>query len=98
MWVLFLPWKGVLLTLNPSLLLFVVIPGKMKEGKTLSLYIRAELLHAEKDLEWRSESVKTTYVLDEGADAVWDARFEWEYEQDELAFLRFVSLLHPSFR
>jgi hypothetical protein len=30
--------------------------------------------------------------LETGADIMWNAGFEWEYESDELAFLRYLCL------
>ncbi|KAF8175794.1 PLC-like phosphodiesterase [Pholiota molesta] len=61
-----------------------------KAGKTFSAYIRAQLFHANGDIVWQSKTVKTHHSLDTGADILWQERFEWEYETDELAFLRLI--------
>jgi phosphatidylinositol phospholipase C delta len=58
----------------------------------LSIHPRT-LLHSSgsEQLQWLSKSVRTTHVPPQGADFVLppDARrFEWEYESDDLAFLR----------
>lgn len=65
-----------------------VQPPNGRQNKTYSSYIRARLFHAEKDLDWRSKTVKTRDVPGEGGDIMWNERFEWEYDADELAFLR----------
>lgn len=54
-----------------------------------STYIRAQLLHATQDQEWRSATVKVRDMPGSGADVMWNGQFEWEFENDELAFLRF---------
>lgn len=54
------------------------------------MYLFAELLHAAGDLEWRSKKVKTQHIEGEGADVMWQSQFEWEYDTDDMAFLRFV--------
>nr|GAT50216.1 PLC-like phosphodiesterase [Mycena chlorophos] len=65
-------------------------PPKGKESKSFSTYVTAELLHAEQDLKWRSETVKTQDFPGDGADVMWNEKIEWEYTKDELAFVRFV--------
>jgi len=61
-----------------------------RSGKTFSTYMLAQLLHAGGDLEWRSKTVKTQHTEGEGADVMWQSQFEWEYEVDDMAFLRFT--------
>lgn len=59
-------------------------------GKAFSVHLRAQLFHAGNNLEWRSTTVKTQHTEGEGADVLWQSQFEWEYDTDEMAFLRFV--------
>jgi len=61
-----------------------------RTGKTFSTYIRAQLFHEKGDIEWRSKSVKVQHHVDEGADVLWQEQLEWDYEIDEMAFLRSV--------
>ena len=61
-----------------------------RSGKTFSAYLIVQLLHAGTDLEWRSKTVKTQHTEGEGADMMWQSNFEWEYDIDDMAFLRFV--------
>ncbi|KIM44041.1 hypothetical protein M413DRAFT_443101 [Hebeloma cylindrosporum] len=63
-----------------------------RAGKKFSTYVRAQLFHASGDLEWRSKSIKTQHSIETGANVVWQSQFEWEYENDELAFLRLLIL------
>ncbi|KAG5641631.1 hypothetical protein DXG03_004567 [Asterophora parasitica] len=67
-------------------------PPNGRTDKNFLTYIRAQLLRADKspDKEWRSKTVKTRDVPASGADAIWDGAFEWEFEDDELAFLRLI--------
>jgi len=69
-----------------------------RTGKTFSTYVRAQLFHASGDLEWRSKSIKTQHSIETGANVIWQSQFEWEYENDEMAFLRYMHLLRPIFR
>ena len=39
-------------------------------------------------LGWKSKVIKTEDVAGQGADALWNENFEWEYDSDDLAFLR----------
>jgi phosphatidylinositol phospholipase C delta len=64
-----------------------------RAGKTFSTYVHAELFHASGDLEWRSKSIKTQHSMEKGADVIWRSQFEWEYENDEMAFLRYIQTL-----
>ncbi|KAF9068268.1 PLC-like phosphodiesterase [Rhodocollybia butyracea] len=57
---------------------------KGHENNPFHVYVVAELYHSQQDQTWRSKTVKTA---DEG-DAMWNEEFEWEYENDELAFVR----------
>ena len=61
-----------------------------RSGKTFSAYLIAQLFHAGGDLEWRSKTVKTQHTEGEGADMMLQSKFEWEYDIDDMAFLRFV--------
>ena len=42
------------------------------------------------NLEWCLKTVKTQHTEGEGADVMWQSKFEWEYDIDDMAFLRFV--------
>ena len=44
-------------------------------------------------LRWKSKSIKVGHHPEDGADGVWNETWEWEYERDELAFIRYVSHL-----
>ena len=63
-----------------------------RAGKTFSTYVLAELFHASGDLVWRSKSIKTQHSMETGADIIWQSQFEWEYENDEMAFLRYIHI------
>jgi phosphatidylinositol phospholipase C, delta len=55
----------------------------------LSAYVRAQLFHKTADQEWQSKVVECKGVsADTGADMMWNERFEWLCDRDELAFLR----------
>ena len=60
-------------------------------GKPFSAYLRAELLHSGGDREWRSDDVQTTPDADNRVDVSWQTQFEWEYEVEEMTFVRYVS-------
>ncbi|KAF9472618.1 PLC-like phosphodiesterase [Pholiota conissans] len=69
----------------------VLVPAPNgRAGKSFSSYIRAQLFHSNGDVSWRSKTIKTNHSLETGADILWQERFEWEYEIDDLAFLRLV--------
>ena len=74
---------------------FLVPAPNGRAGKTFSTYVRAQLLHASGDLEWRSKSIKTQHSVETGANVTWQSQFEWEYENDEMAFLRYVPSFDP---
>ncbi|KAJ7479758.1 PLC-like phosphodiesterase [Mycena latifolia] len=63
-------------------------PPNGRAEKGYAAYVAAELFHAQQDQKWRSKTAKTHDVHRVGADLVWNERFEWEYEADDLAFLR----------
>ncbi|KAG1745034.1 PLC-like phosphodiesterase [Suillus paluster] len=51
-------------------------------GRTeFSSYVHAELVQSSKNQDWRSEHVKC-------ADVMWNGSFEWEFEEDDLTFIR----------
>ncbi|KAF5391498.1 hypothetical protein D9757_002414 [Collybiopsis confluens] len=54
------------------------------EDKVCDAYVKAQLLHHQQDQKWKSQTVQTT----EEGDAMWNETFEWEFVQDELAFIR----------
>ncbi|KAG6812816.1 hypothetical protein H0H92_000274 [Tricholoma furcatifolium] len=65
-------------------------PPNGRGNKTFNTYIRAQLLSSEKEKEWRSPTVKVQDVPGAGADVVWDGDWEWEFVNDDLAFLRLI--------
>jgi phosphatidylinositol phospholipase C delta len=77
------------------------VPRPDKKDK-FSAYIRAELFHSGEKQEWKSKVVKVTDVPETGADISWTEneeeiqiqRFEWEYESEDLAFIRYVDSFH----
>lgn len=69
-------------------LIAIVPPPNGRANKSYSAYIQAELFHSAQNQEWRSKTVKTTDVPGNGADIMWNEKFEWEFEADSLAFLR----------
>jgi hypothetical protein len=65
-------------------------PPNGRAEKSYSAYLTAELFHAQQDQKWRSKTVKTQDGHNLGADIMWNENFEWEYEADDLAFLRYA--------
>ncbi|KAJ2929525.1 hypothetical protein H1R20_g7581, partial [Candolleomyces eurysporus] len=41
-------------------------------------------------LRWKLNSIKVEHHAEDGADGIWNETWEWEYERDELAFIRFL--------
>ena len=70
--------------------IFAVPPPDDRKGKSYHTYVRADLLHSEKNQSWKSKSIEVTDTPDQGADVVWNEKFEWEFDDDELAFLRCI--------
>ncbi|KAF7971854.1 hypothetical protein HWV62_19794 [Athelia sp. TMB] len=68
------------------------IPPPEKHN-SFSAYVRAELLHSKGDREWKSQHVKAKDVAPEvGADFLWNEQFEWEFESEDLTFVRLMIL------
>jgi phosphatidylinositol phospholipase C delta len=65
-----------------------------KEHTEFTPYVHAELFSSSKDQDWRSERFKCKHVPEEGADVMWNDRFEWEFEEDDLTFIRLRVLRH----
>ncbi|KAL0947956.1 hypothetical protein HGRIS_010585 [Hohenbuehelia grisea] len=65
-------------------------PPDDRRNKSFHTYVRAQLYHASGVQKWRSKSVKTKDTPGDGADILWNERFEWDLEADELAVLRLV--------
>lgn len=61
-----------------------------RSGKLFTTYIRAQLCHENGDIERRSRSVKVQHDVNDGADVLWQEQLEWDYDIDEIAFLRSV--------
>ncbi|OAX39838.1 PLC-like phosphodiesterase [Rhizopogon vinicolor AM-OR11-026] len=59
-----------------------------------SAYVHAELFHPMNNRDWRSEHVKCKNVPEDGADVMWNDHFEWEFEEDDLTFIRLRILRH----
>jgi len=73
-------------------LLASVPPPNGRGDQQFGVHIRAELLHTQDDIVWCSEVIMTGAKVDVGADVAWsDARFKLEYDEDDLAFLRYVA-------
>lgn len=68
----------------------LTVPSPNKDG-SFSAYVRAELFHPKGNQEWKSKAVKVKNTAAVGADIMWNGQFQWEYESEELAFIRFVS-------
>ncbi|KAL0066276.1 hypothetical protein AAF712_006707 [Marasmius tenuissimus] len=60
------------------------------EGGSFHAYITAKLYHAQQEQKWKSKSVKTKDVLGVGSNIMWNERFEWVFEEDDLAFVRLL--------
>jgi len=71
---------------------YVVPPPKDHENESYSAYVKAELLHSKQDQDWKSKSIKAKDVPGQGGDFTWNDKFEWEFEEDDLAFIRYVTL------
>ncbi|KAJ7583892.1 PLC-like phosphodiesterase [Mycena floridula] len=65
-------------------------PPNGKVDKTYSAYVKAKLFHSTKDQEWTSSKVKTKDTPGEGANVTWNEDLEWEFESDELSFIRLL--------
>jgi len=56
-----------------------------------SSYVRVELMHTKSTHQWKSKSIKAKAASKEaGIDIMWNQRFEFQYEYDELAFIRLL--------
>ncbi|KAJ6510429.1 PLC-like phosphodiesterase [Mycena sanguinolenta] len=71
-------------------------PPNGHANKSFSAYVYAELFHAQQDQKWQGKTVKTQDVSGEGADVLCNEKFEWVFEEDELAFLR-LSVMQSEF-
>ncbi|KAF8635763.1 hypothetical protein AX17_003862 [Amanita inopinata Kibby_2008] len=67
-------------------------PPNGKRGKSFSTYLRGQLFHADGKMEWRTKSVKTTDEPQVGSDVMWNEQLVWEFDLDELTFLKFTIL------
>jgi phosphatidylinositol phospholipase C, delta len=65
-----------------------VPPPNGREEKSFSAYVTAKLFHTEQEQKWSSKVIKTNDIPGEGGDLVWNEKFEWEFEADDLAFIR----------
>ncbi|KAH7925739.1 PLC-like phosphodiesterase [Leucogyrophana mollusca] len=65
--------------------------------RNFSASVHAELFHSAGDQDWRSDRLKCKDVPDTGADIMWNGRFEWVFQADELAFIRLHILRHEEF-
>ncbi|KAG8683968.1 hypothetical protein FRC09_015694 [Ceratobasidium sp. 395] len=68
-------------------------PEDTKSNDSVSVYIRAELMHSSKDQKYRTKTVKgqpSSDLTHNNLDIMWDETFTWETTPDDLAFLRFV--------
>ncbi|KAG2346084.1 PLC-like phosphodiesterase [Suillus weaverae] len=65
-----------------------------KEHTEFTSYIHAELFNSLKNQDWRSEHFKCKDVPEDDADVMWNDCFEWEFEEDDLTFIRLRILCH----
>ncbi|CAE6432273.1 unnamed protein product [Rhizoctonia solani] len=68
-------------------------PEDTQSGDSVSVYIRAELMHREKDQKYRTKTVKgapSQESTHNSLDIMWDETFTWEVTPDDLAFIRFI--------
>lgn len=73
--------------LHRSDLIAVPMP-KGHADQPFTTYLHAQLLHLGGDLEWRSQKVKAQPNSDNSSDVCWQSQVEWEYDVDDMAFLR----------
>ncbi|KAG8734080.1 hypothetical protein FRC11_012230 [Ceratobasidium sp. 423] len=68
-------------------------PEDTQSDDSVSVYIRAELMHHEKDQKYRTKTVRgapSQESTHNSLDIMWDETFSWEITPDDLAFIRFV--------
>lgn len=68
-------------------------PEDTQSEDTVSVYVRAELMHSNQDQRYRTKTVKGVPNRESnhnGLDIMWDETFEWEFTSDALAFVRFI--------
>ena len=68
-------------------------PEDTQSNDSVSVYVRAELMHSKGDQKYRSKTVKgnpSSESSNNSLDITWDETFTWEVERDELAFVRLV--------
>jgi phosphatidylinositol phospholipase C delta len=64
-----------------------------KKNNTFKTYIKAQLFHRGPDLSYKTPSTKAIPASEEGRNHVLfgtDAKFEWEFDRDDMAFVRFL--------
>ncbi|KAJ4477257.1 PLC-like phosphodiesterase [Lentinula aciculospora] len=61
-----------------------LLPPKGRQDQTYNAYVEAELFHSQQDQKWKSNTAMTT----EEGDVMWNEVLEWEFDRDELAFIR----------
>ncbi|KAG7442703.1 PLC-like phosphodiesterase [Guyanagaster necrorhizus] len=66
------------------------------EGKEYKAHVSAQLFHRSGDKKWKSRSIRAEGVPGQGADIMWNQTFEWEFDIDELAFVR-LCIKHDEF-
>ncbi|KAF8509866.1 PLC-like phosphodiesterase [Hysterangium stoloniferum] len=57
-------------------------------AKNTKAYVTAELFHASEDKKEKSEAVATASNDESKGEFTWDKEFAWEYNEDELTFIR----------
>ncbi|KAG2155289.1 PLC-like phosphodiesterase [Suillus bovinus] len=65
-----------------------------KEHTEFTPYVHAELFNYSRNQDWQSEHIKCKDVPEDGADVMWNDGFEWEFEEDDLTFIRLRILCH----
>ncbi|CAE7156149.1 unnamed protein product [Rhizoctonia solani] len=68
-------------------------PEDTQSDDSVSVYIRAELMHHGGDQKYRTKTVKGSPSQESthnSLDIMWDETFTWEVTPDDLAFIRFI--------
>ncbi|KZO97253.1 PLC-like phosphodiesterase [Calocera viscosa TUFC12733] len=68
-------------------------PSGLKEGEPFQLGLKAEIMHSSGDVIKRTKEVPASASGGVGAEAVWNERLEWTWEDEELVHFRLI-LVH----
>lgn len=73
-----------------------LVPCLVRKNTEFTPYVNAELFNSAKNQDWQSEHLKCKDVSEDGADVIWNSCFEWEFEEDDLTFIRLRILRHET--